>query len=42
MGAQKVEHLVGDARILALIRVCLGHRRILSRGVTLFDFTGLL
>ena len=37
MGVQRVEHLAGDARTLALIRVCLGHRRLLSRGVTLLD-----
>lgn len=36
MGFQKVEHLVGDARILTLIRVYLGHQRILSR-MTLLD-----
>ena len=43
MGFQKVEHLVGDGRILTLIRVYLGHQRILSRGMTLFhlrDYSG--
>ena len=34
MGIQRVEHLVGDVRVLSFIPVYMGHWRILSRGVT--------